>query len=773
MVSQDFCELLEIKVTDYFSMIWQTPDAKREPIELSITLPATGTLAGCLRKLARRDRDAFGGFAFAKHALALVSRADCWIEVRNLIPEWLSSCVEVGSYEDCVEMADACKSSAAWRGDIPARTRLSILLSRAKSLRNLGKFNDAQETYRELINLADDLGDGIGVSMGLVLIGKLYGNYLGQRSLFSSFVEEARRRLEEERRAFNGPATEYNRIIRWLAICYDTLGQAYRLNEPSDINKQFMKERDEVERQFKMALELNRVIKRRSGVSRATCHLNYFKFRYAARAENSETYLDEFKKGMKLLMGRRPDERGLGIRFIQYASMLHKLNRQEEAQQYLEAGKNFATRYSDHKTVSRAAIIESQLYGQTDPERGLEVLKQARMIALRYELPIQESEINRHLAELSSGRYSATQSDPDLQPHKVFNRNRAIHVKLISEVKSNFLQLEQVSNTKPEFKRLSSRAKNSFRRNLWVDFDNAVNQLDLNIQALTAELSINTRQRQELVVFDVLNSVALLLLHDYKATILDDTKITPLREASQKLNELAMHLNRAVEMLGIGSKEREYIEQIIVSLEGEAVRTHALAMELAQLKERLSERLRQPDLDNLDEQISMVEACNKAIDELQEQNTKVKELVDFRPACDLRLHFNGDIMVRVIQNLIRNALDELYKEFRHGDKIVVSLGAESSSADPSLRNTSEEAVLCVITFLQDEGRARKVAASIKRGLDKPTTDKRYGWGVGLRLAKLVFREFFGAEIGVYLDKSSAGIRASFLLDPPSIEVAPI
>jgi len=97
----------------------------------------------------------------------------------------------------------------------------------AKALRNLGRLTEALDAYRRALRLAQTSRREVDLCRILVLIGKVYGKYLGQKGLFLAFVEEAQSRLTHSL-SFTSEEIDRRRVLRALAICEDSLGQAYR-----------------------------------------------------------------------------------------------------------------------------------------------------------------------------------------------------------------------------------------------------------------------------------------------------------------------------------------------------------------------------------------------------------------------------------------------------------------------------------------------------------------------------------------------------------------
>lgn len=466
-------------VEDYAARLHRDVGAKDDGLELtSLAGLSPRELSSLIRQELGAERDVFGQFSFAKHALELCLRQGMVREFSDRVARWLHACVEAGAFRECIRFAEAIIESDVWRAALPLRQRLPALFYLAKSLRNIGRYEEAKQRYREIIELAEEVGETVEISIGLLLIGKLYGNYLGQRSLFSCFIEEAKRQLENER--LDGGATDFDRlrVKRAVAICHDALGQAYRDGGDPAIPP------SKVQNHFIRAFKINREMGRRNGVSRALCHLNHFGFARAATPREKEKHLAGFKEGMDYLLLTPQDEKGMGVRFLQYSVMLAEMGEDGKAREYHAWARRFVEKYSDYKMQAQAAIVEHDLYKGSDTARAVASLQRGREVARRYNLIIQENEINRRLAETSHNYAPPPGADlPELVESTRLNLN-----KLIAEVKESFTHLNSADDLQPEFRHLSEETKRGVPQKLLLDYDQTVKQLDLNLQALVALL---------------------------------------------------------------------------------------------------------------------------------------------------------------------------------------------------------------------------------------------------------------------------------------------
>jgi len=744
-------ETLDSSVSAYKSRLYDAPEAKRENLELGdLSGAADADLGQAFRQLWNTETTILGKFALAKHGLELCCGPRSLTGVSDLTTQWLFACVEAGAYEDCIHFSELCGKST-WLAKSRINDRFSMLRSRAKSLRNLGRLQEAQESYREILYLANPVRDNSTISLALLLIGKLYGNYWGQLTLFSSFVEEAKARLERELRTSALSTVQIARLKRSLAICHDALGQAYRDSEPAKVENHFLE-----------AIRLNEELGRPSGISRSLCHLNSLKFKHSPPADQP-VYLQRFYDAMRMLLAENADERGLGIRYVQYASMLLETGSTQLAEKYLKSGKYFSQRYSEYKTLTRAALVEASLYTSSEPARAIGALQDGLVIAKKYGLEIQESEINLQLAKLANHEVPDRFAISEIQVSDLLKRNREIYIGLINEAKGSLTKLNSANDLPQEFQLLSSITRNTFRERLLLDFDRAVSQLELNLSALVTTLSLNERKRRELVVLEVVNSVARLLLHEYKTVILGDSALTPIQDIAIELTKLGEQLNN----IKTNDEADDQLEEIRSSLKNKAADLSLLGIELAKLKSLLTERLRRPQ--HLEDRISLKSVIQKAIAELKQQNPATKNLISFDPTCDILLLFSQDLMITVIQNLIRNAVEALGNNIKPENHIIVSLGWDFDG-DPTYGNPSVAASLSIITLLQSDQDSAAIARAIKAGLETSVSSKPFGTGVGMDITKLTFRDLMRATIYVLEKDQSAGIKIVFKTDQTNAEL---
>lgn len=738
--------LLDIRriVKDYYTRLLYCYENKEDTIEIEseiIESYSDAEIFSIVEKLTYEAEEPFELFAVAKYALTYFTQNDRIFEHKIFFPKWLESCTSVGAYEDCLHFTTMIFVSKDWDKLIDTREGILICLRRAKALRNIGRFQESLEYYRKAIKMAEKISDTLYINIGLLLIGKLYGNYLGQRSLFSSFVEEAKAGLESEYNNCGKLQLESQKFIKYIAICYDALGQAYDLADPA-----------RAENYFKTAIQWHGKIESENGVTRAKCHLNRLKFQFADSLKDQKLFLSKFEKALEDLAYDSMEERGLGIRWIQYALLLNQVNQVQEAITFFEEGKKIAIKYSDYKTIAWASIVESEIYKDSNFERSVNTLLFGQKIAKQYNLLLRESEINLKLAKLSVHKNYKNTNLTEL-----FERNREISRSFISEVKQSWILLDSQENSKPEFGLFSSATKNNFRYRILLDFYHTVDQLDSNIQTLTKALRAKERRQQELLILGVVNSVARELLHEVKVVIPENSTISPIKEVHSNLNEAISFLQRGEHSSDKISFDKHQFNKIVGLLEDQSGRINAFGEKMASLKNLLSNRLKRPR--HFDEIVSLQTVCYRAVEELRNSNTFNGNSPKFEFECDIELKSNEEMMITVVQSLIRNAY-EAFTDLQISKGIVLIQLYSEPVGDFQYGNPSRVGVLAVVNQVIKQEDAISLRIDLEKGLEGNTT-KLHGSGVGLEVANTVFIDLMKANFELIYEPLMSGLKVTF------------
>jgi tetratricopeptide (TPR) repeat protein len=716
---------VETVVSQYYERVLLFPECKDDPLQVG-TLAEEVTpdfLSQEFERLSRRSTDVFHLFAI----------------IKTVFTTFLLHANDIGAFSDCVRISDVFLERATASSAPLCHEGISILLSRAKALRSMGRFEEAFESYRQAIRVASVENLSLEVSRCLLLIGKLYGNYLGQKSLFSSFVEEASARFHKELRCSEDAERE-KMVIGYLAICEDASGQAYRDSEPQ-----------KAERHFLEAIKYNEQIQWESGISRSTCHLHYFRFQQAKTETAREVCLLEFEKGLRLLQRHDLEERGLGIRWLQFAEMLRVQGYVEKAEECLTLSKGIATQYSDYRTLVRILIAESALLAEAQPQSALYPLERGRRIAVDRRLLLHECEINRCMAAL----LSRTGSDQD-RSFDLFDRNRQLLLHLLDQVKAGLQTFDMAPEEKPEFHLVSKSTRKQFREKLVLDLEHAVHQLDLSVQAVTVALRMTEMRRHELLVLGVVNAMARELLHDLKYAIPTENNANIFQVPSSAIHGVAIRLHEIAESGEV--VQTVEIHDLAAILEDFSCQIEELGKRMSRLKVLLAAKLRRPRA--LDTWVSLRSAAVQAIEEIQLLDSAAGPLLSASFNCDIKVISDEQLMVTVIRNLLTNALETCRQHVNAGGKVELCLSSKRVG-DPQVGNPARAALLTVRTWFGSATAAAEAAKSIRLGLEGQASDKPLGSGVGMDIATTVLCDLMGAQLGAVETSTSAGVEASF------------
>jgi hypothetical protein len=675
--------------------------------------------------------DPFEHYAVVKCALARLRQLNVVDLALERLPTWCRICLWVGAFKDALQLCDFYADLSKY-SDTSAD--MEILRYRAKAQRNLGAYNDAEATYRNLLRLALRREEAVDISVGLLYIGKLNGNYRAQHSLFASFVQEARSRLEASLRA--GSYVFPERLLGYLAIAYDSLGQAFRSNDTLKAKSLFRK-----------AIRLGVMSGRDNVASRSRCHLLFLNFQSAPTHRRTHL-LKVFEDEILLLLRAPAEEAGLAIRWLQYATMLAALGRLEDASDYIRECTAVARKYNAHKILARCALVEYQTWHSLDTERAVHALIQGRNYAAEHKLPLQESEMNLRLVE--TGPNVPRGSPPALE---LLERNREIYAGLIRQARDALSRLDKPGDATPEFCLLSRKTRELFRSNLVIDYQQAVDRLDRNIIQMKALLNVTERRRQQAVALGISNSVARSILHEVKLNLDERTGRSPVVNAAAELRTTADLLMSGAQS---GRMAPDDVAALVTRIRDCAARLEHFDEKIVRMKELLVSRLRR--IKSLDQAVSLRSAVELAIDELRAQDSDLSYLADVRAEVDIEVLFERELMITVIQNLIENAIQA---RRRHGftGTIVVSLSEHVIELSAQVLIT--EPVMRIGTSDLSRVEAEAVCNEISSGLAGNTVSSSTSTGVGLELAEKIFVDLMAGSLAAFKQGDEAGLEIVF------------
>lgn len=729
--------LMLLYVEAYYGALHQNPDLKHGPVDVPPALLRADeqVVAPIWAEIVASPANAFFRFAAARHALEWSLKIGAQDSVVHSLHHWLGSCVEVGAYSECVRYADAFLAlpphvGHGWRADVIRR--------KAKALRNMGKFDEALGGYRAALAGLDPNQDHAAIGRDLLLIGKVYGNYLGQRSMFMAILQEVTDRLRRAER-MDGGAEDHGLLQYCWTVCLDALGQAHAATDPTRAHAYFTE-----------ALARNEAIGRPNGVSRNLCHLARLHFADSDHAERCEQ-LDMFRRGLELLEQDDAEERGLAIRRLELAEMLSSLGDTTGAQASFDSAWHLARKYSDARTLARVALLSSRIMpsGRDAGEEEM-FLEEAATVAAEHRLLLLEVQLNQRRALLRLAGKAAG------SPLDLFSRNRAIFLELIGGIRTVRDALENEASRLPEFLLLSPPSQRTLSHTLSLDTERVVEAMDSSMYAAIEAVSINESRRQETLLVGVANAVAAGLVHDIKGVIYGGAA-DRLAAAAASLKETASSLPVAI----------DGHPNVIANLEHVADEVSKIGRELTRLGEKLVGLLRRPQ--QLKDTVKLSRACFRAIDGVKGKLPHVGRVLCHNFSCDIEVISNEDLVVLVIENLLLNAVQDMEQSELTDGAVQISI----SSIPPDPANRRGRARLTVGGRYGTHARCKDAAERLSGRLLKGGTGKRSGTGVGLDLARLLLIDLLEGEIAVRPTKDKEVLMtADFWTGTTAVSVLP-
>ncbi len=738
------------QITDEYALkIKDNPEAKNEEFAYpasDLEIEGHSQLLRVYDALLRDTVDSFQKYAVIKFVFYLfIENYDIgWI--KDYLIYWFSVCISVGAYKDCIVCTKACMDPEIWE-TFDSNLQVKILQYSAKSQRNLGYYTDAFNTYRLALRIAKESDNALEAGIVLLKIGKVYSNYLIQKSLSLGFLLEALN-------YFKICSTDDILCKKFTAICHDAIGQVKREWMPKEARKH-----------FKKALEINGEIERNTGNIRANAHLILLEFNNAP-PKKKKMLVEKMQDIIWELLSDDNNIIGAGVRWIELASMYYKMGEYDNACVCIDKGKNIAALYSDNKTLVRAMLLDAKMY-RHDRERALAAIGEGKKTASRYSLMVYESQINE--MEIEFHNYLFDQKLADIkteQPVSLLKKNKIIYMELVNRVKESLQRINNADRSEDEFSFLTSKVTKGLKENVLFDYDDIINKLDQIIKNLIFELQKIEGKEQDLLVSSIMNSLARELLHDLKGLI-------PINSDVSRLDTIREILRRIAGCLVVEykdhSKTNDNMEGLAKQINEQASELQNIDNSLKKIKKIIAKNINLPR--DLKENFSMSSVCKNAVNEMNQIFPGFSERIVFEDLCkkDIVLKLNANLMSNIIGNLIRNAIDYLQKKGgdTSGEKIYVSLGHDVP-ATVYMEDMPKDGILSITTLFKSQAEAENVRRLIDRGLAAEYSSDEYSSGYGLETASRIFCQLMSGTVKSdsyeWMDGFNSGIRIKFPIE---------
>jgi len=140
-----------------------------------------------------------------------------------------------------------------------------------------------------------------------------------------------------------------------------------------------------------------------------------------------------------------------------------------------------------------------------------------------------------------------------------------------------------------------------------------------------------------------------------------------------------------------------------------------------------------------------------SVDYLRRKLPRLSNRITIKEGCTAseQVLFDFDLLSWVIENLVKNAIDAMDK-----DKGVIEIGSQNSTNGKYIE-----------IRVRDNGRGIPKEA-VKGMFDAGYTSKKFGWGLGLAIAKRIVEEYHNGRI--LLENTSVGNGSTFLIYLPVV-----
>jgi tetratricopeptide (TPR) repeat protein len=621
----------------------------------------------------------------------------------------------IGEYEETVATADTwLLSSGNPTSRASAAQRNRVLIWRAKAFRNLGRYDDALSSYREALSVCERPSLGLEKAFTLLMIGKMYGNYLNLGSTFSLFITRALQLLRLVR--LSEPHEREDRA-RYVAICEDSLGQ---LDARSDGTWQ------EGIAAFARARSRNEKIGNTTGISRNLCHIAMARSRFDPNT-SPETALALFKKAIALLPHGGAENRALGHRKIQIGALLERAGRREEARSQMEEGLAISQLHRDHRSFVRGCIALGRLHlASGERTSALQRFLEAKDVAARVRLEQYELDVNRALAQIVGTGLNDSGDNAVLY----LRRNKEILESFQGVLLEN-VQLLRAARSKeaagavvPEFRMLTHRQQVGIYDALIRDYSRIATQLNGNFVATLDALT----RAGDIALVELATALTRVVSHELKPVLPryggKDTWAR-LQQSLQRCAALADDdMPTAAAMKPHFERLRSDIDILYRHL------AHIQDLQIAMQRSRSSVAH------------SLLESTKLAITRIEQLNLAPSSSITFDASCDVILPCERDWIVSTVYNLLRNAIENSAMSANCAIEIAIR---EEAAGDITVGNDATVIVLDVSNEGRPRGAERVLAAQKNPG----TFEREGGTGLGLFLANIIFCRICQATADAY------------------------
>jgi tetratricopeptide (TPR) repeat protein len=559
-----------------------------------------------------------------------------------LVDNLISACSLIGEYEDIIVLSkDWKKANHDQNSTEVAKIYCDILGAEAKAHRNLGHFEDTLTCYRHILSLCSKFDLSVEKVFQLLMIGKMYDNYAGQFSLYRFFTELALKNLKSLNKLTNG---KDEKILKYLAISYDSLGQIHRrLRSPLRT----------IVRLHQYSRRIHEQIGNKNGASRTICHEYIAKF-YLGVQFDYKDIIENFSKGLSLLSLDSRDKRGYSVRSLQFADILIRANNIDAATSRVKIAKDISKSIRDYKTYVRACLLYSQILRDKNPQKSYSLVSEAQSITRDYNLLTLELASNQ-----ASLDHPARPLEAEHSSHMV-SRTKEIMGELAGRASSVYNAL-QVSRTvlgtqttvPPEFEKIDLRQRAAIMAGVIHDFQWLAEQANGHFHSLALTLERSGRRAIDEAGMSLGSELARVILHDL-AHALTAPRLEQWREPLSNIISSA----EAIRDSGISDEIIiRHSKQILMSV----TNLSKLSPRFTEVRERMLSDLAAEKWGEGD--VSLCLSAKRAFDGLVSEGIIRNKDIAWNFQTDIQVAFYPVWIERVLEYLLRNAVQHVSEEF--------------------------------------------------------------------------------------------------------------